>query len=137
LKGDAPVNVKDNSYRGTPLGWALYGWCNPAPEANRAGYYKVVARLVAAGATVEPEWLADPDRETPFDDKLHADPRMLAALAGKMPPRQRWEKGGGNPGSSNFGALAKSLMPSTNTVVRPTQTALGFRERCRLGVAQK
>jgi hypothetical protein len=89
LKRNAPVDVKDNRYRGTPLGWALYGWCNSAPEANRAGYYEVVACLVAAGATVEPEWLADPNRETPFDDKLRADPRMLAALAGKMHPRQK------------------------------------------------
>jgi hypothetical protein len=84
LKARAPLNVKDKRYRGTPLGWALYGWCNPAPEANRPGYYDVVARLVAAGATVEKEWLADPDRETPFDQKLRSDARMRAALRGKL-----------------------------------------------------
>jgi ankyrin repeat protein len=84
LKASAPVDVKDKRYQGTPLGWALYGWCNPAPEANRRGYNDVVARLVAAGATVEPKWLADPDRETTFDAKLHADARMRAALKGKV-----------------------------------------------------
>jgi hypothetical protein len=34
----------------------------------------VVALLVAAGATVKPEWIAD--------EKVRADPAMLAALRG-------------------------------------------------------
>ena len=78
LKRKAPVNVKDQRHDGTPLGWALYGWCNPPPEARLAGYYEVARLLVAAGATVEREWLADRRME----EKLRADSRMRAALGG-------------------------------------------------------
>src|SRR5262249_41294082 len=84
LKRNAPLNMKDQRYQGTPLGWALYGWRTPAPEANHAGYYDVVASLVAAGATVESHWLTDPNRETPIGNKLRADARMRAALKGKV-----------------------------------------------------
>jgi ankyrin repeat protein len=85
LKWKAPVEIKDKLYGGTPLGWALYGWCNPAPEANRDGYYDAVAFLVAAGATVDQQWLADPNRELPIPQKVRADHRMRAALRGEMP----------------------------------------------------
>jgi hypothetical protein len=85
LERKAPVDLKDKSFGGTPLGWALYGWGEPAPEGQRANYYDVVELLVAAGATVDPEWLADPDREMPLVEKVRADPRMLAALGGEMP----------------------------------------------------
>jgi hypothetical protein len=78
------LNIKDRRFDGTPLGWALYGWCNPAPEANRAGFYEVVARLVAAGATVDEDWLGDPDRGTPISKRVRADRRMRAAIQGKM-----------------------------------------------------
>src|SRR5213078_2064902 len=82
LKRKAPVNTKDESYRGTPLGWALYGWGYPPPEANRAAYYEIVALLVAAGATVEPAWLA---KRGPLDKQVRADARMRAALADARP----------------------------------------------------
>ncbi len=71
----APVDAKDETWGNTPLGWALYGWGNPPPEARLGQYYEVVALLVSAGATVEPEWLAN-------DAKVRADSRMLAALGG-------------------------------------------------------
>jgi hypothetical protein len=74
LERRAPADVKDDRFGGTPLGWALYGWGNPAPENRRARHHEVVALLVGAGATVEPEWLAG--------EKARADPRMLAALGG-------------------------------------------------------
>jgi hypothetical protein len=83
LMRDAPLDVKDKRFDGTPLGWALYGWCNPPPERRHRDYHKVVALLVAAGAKVDAEWLADADRETPFAEKLRADPGMMAALDGK------------------------------------------------------
>ena len=86
LKWKAPVDIEDKRFGGTPLGWALYGWCDHPLEAHYGGYYEVVARLVAAGATVEREWLADPDRELPIPHKVRADRRMLAALRGEMPP---------------------------------------------------
>jgi ankyrin repeat protein len=80
LKQEAPLDIKDKRFDGTPLGWALYGWCNPPPEKQHRDYHEVVALLVAAGATVDAGWLAHPNRETPFADRLRADPRMVAAL---------------------------------------------------------
>ena len=43
LQRKAPVDVQDQRFRGTPLGWALYGWCErPGLGAERNGYYEVV-----------------------------------------------------------------------------------------------
>jgi hypothetical protein len=81
LKRKAPVDVKDKRFGGTPLGWALYGWRNPPLGAKRGNYYEVVALLVAAGAKVDPEWLAE-NRDRPQIDKVRADRRMQAALGG-------------------------------------------------------
>jgi len=83
LKWKAPVDLKDRHFGGSPLGWALYGWCEHPLGANHAGYYEAVARLVNAGATVEREWLADPNRELPIPRKMRADRRMVAALRGE------------------------------------------------------
>jgi len=74
LERKALLDIKDESYDSTPLGWALDGWSHP-PEANGGHYYEVVALLVAAGATVESEWLAD--------GTVQSDLRMLAALNGE------------------------------------------------------
>ena len=84
LKWKAPVEIKDKRFGGTPLGWALYGWCDRPPEADDGGYYEAVARLVSAGATVEQQWLAAPDRQLPIPQKVRADRRMVAALRGQM-----------------------------------------------------
>jgi hypothetical protein len=80
LKHKAPVDIKDKRYGSTPLGWALYGWCYPAPEARRARHHEIVARLVAAGAGPA----KDLDRLQV--KKLRADARMRAALRGEMAP---------------------------------------------------
>lgn len=77
LERAAPVDAKDETWGNTPLGWALYGWGNPPPEGTGSDYYEVVALLVAAGATAEREWLAD--------EKVRADPRMVAALVSEPP----------------------------------------------------
>ncbi len=86
LEHKAPVDVLDESFGGTPLGWALYGWGESPSGADRAGYYDVVALLVAAGAKVDPAWLDEKDRGMPLDRMLRADPRMLAALRGELAP---------------------------------------------------
>ena len=65
------VNLRDEKYNSPPLGWAIHGWCEP-PAGNRGRQREVVALLVAAGATVEREWLER--------NKVRADPEMLAAL---------------------------------------------------------
>jgi ankyrin repeat protein len=80
LERRAPVDVKDETYDNTPLGWALHGWLYPPPEAKRKNHVKVVALLVAAGSTVDRQWL-DNDEE---GRKVRADTRMVAALTGKM-----------------------------------------------------
>ena len=82
LERGAPVNAKDRRYGGTPLGWAIYGWGESLPGAQTGDYYGVVERLVAAKATVDPQWLNEEDRGMPLEQLVRADPRMLAALRG-------------------------------------------------------
>jgi ankyrin repeat protein len=76
LDRKAPVNITDDRFGGTPLGWALYGW-QEGRRAARGHYAKVVALLVRAGATVDQAWLAD--------EQVRADPEMLVALGGGAP----------------------------------------------------
>ena len=65
------VNLRDEKYNSPPLGWAIHGWCEP-PAGNHGRQREVVALLVAAGATVEREWLER--------NNVRADPELLAAL---------------------------------------------------------
>jgi ankyrin repeat protein len=84
LERKALLDIKDKRFGGTPLGWALHGWCYPPPEARRTRHHEIVARLVAAGARLEPGQDGDPVQAR----KLRADARMRAALRGEMvPPR--------------------------------------------------
>ena len=80
LRRNAPVNATEQSHGGTPLGWALYGWNNPAPEFRNARYYDVVEHLIRAGATVNWQWLESSNRGSSLAAKLRADPQMMAAL---------------------------------------------------------
>jgi uncharacterized protein len=65
------VNLRDEKYNSPPLGWAIHGWCDP-PAGNHGRQRKVAALLVAAGASVEPDWLAR--------ERVRADPQIIAAL---------------------------------------------------------
>jgi hypothetical protein len=65
------VNLRDEKYNSPPLGWPIHGWCDP-PAGNHSRQREVVALLVAAGASVEPEWLEG--------ERVRADPQMLAPL---------------------------------------------------------
>jgi hypothetical protein len=65
------VNLRDEKYNSPPLGWAIHGWCDP-PAGNHGRQCEVAALLLAAGASVEPDWLAR--------ERVRADPQMLAAL---------------------------------------------------------
>jgi ankyrin repeat protein len=80
LRRNARVDLKDERFGGTPLGWALYAWGESPPGPKRDRYYEIVALLVAAGATVDPAWLNERDRGFPLDRKIQHDRRMLAAL---------------------------------------------------------
>jgi len=77
LKRHAPVDVKDRTFDGTPLDWALHAFSsNPSEAAAKNSYYHIVALLVAAGAPVA--------RERLTEESARANPRMFAALTGKM-----------------------------------------------------
>src|SRR5579871_1741691 len=80
LKANAPLHLKDRVHGGTPLGWAIYGWGNPAPEFKNSNYHEVVELLVRAGAVVDWDWLGSPDRADSLGAKVRADSRMMAAL---------------------------------------------------------
>jgi len=76
LKRSPRVDVRDASFNGTPLGWALHGWWVHRDEPERREpFYEIAALLVAAGTPVERSWLTDEHRED--------DPRMFAILSGK------------------------------------------------------
>jgi ankyrin repeat protein len=80
LEAGAPVDARDDRFDGTALGWALYAWSGAGPEPRRERYWPVVARLVAAGATVDPAWLDA--SEAGLAAKIAGDDRMRAALTG-------------------------------------------------------
>jgi hypothetical protein len=65
------LSLKNEKYKSSFLGWAVHGWCNP-PAGNHGRQLEVVRLLVAAGATVEPEWMES--------GKIASSPAMLAAL---------------------------------------------------------
>jgi hypothetical protein len=80
----APVDVKDETFEGTPLGWALYAWAGGGPHAGDRRYYDVVVLLVAAGATVAEEWLNEDKRGVPIAKNIRRDTAMREALGGRL-----------------------------------------------------
>ena len=81
LRHNAPVNVKDDMFEGTPLGWALYGWGGGGRHAGDSRYYDVVKLLVSAGATIAEECLDEGERGVPIAKKIRQDAAMRAAIA--------------------------------------------------------
>lgn len=77
LRHHAPLDAKDDSFGGTAIGWAMYGWSMSETSDPRADYYEVVRLLVEAGVPWNIEWLTGADA---FSRTLRADSRMLAAL---------------------------------------------------------
>jgi|SRR5579862_2524620 len=67
----ADVNLKDDKYHSSPLGWAVHGRYN-SPAGNQGKQCEVSALLVSAGARVEPEWLES--------EQVRGDASMYAAL---------------------------------------------------------
>jgi hypothetical protein len=65
------LDLKDEKYNSSPLGWAVHGRYNP-PAGNQGRQCEVAALLVSAGAKVESDWLES--------GQVRADPIMLAAL---------------------------------------------------------
>lgn len=65
------LDLKDEKYSSSPLGWAIHGRQNP-PAGNHRRQCEVAALLVAAGARVDPAWLES--------EQIRADLPMLTAL---------------------------------------------------------
>jgi hypothetical protein len=75
LIAGSDLDLKDEKYNSSPLGWAVHGRYNP-PAGNQGRQCEVAALLVSAGAKVEPGWLES--------EQVRADPTMLAALRAGM-----------------------------------------------------
>jgi len=71
LESGGDVHRRDARYNSSPLGWALHGRFRSS-WGSQGCFAEVVALLVGAGATVEPEWLKD--------EQIRADSRILSAL---------------------------------------------------------
>jgi uncharacterized protein len=76
LIAGSDVNLKDEKYHSSPLGWAIHG-CYNAPAGNHGRQREVAALLVRAGATIEPGWLES--------DDVRADAAMVAELRAGSP----------------------------------------------------
>jgi ankyrin repeat protein len=87
LERGVPIDIQDKRHQGTPLDWALYAWDKSGHRAPHRGYYEVVARLARAGARLNPEWHEEVANRQRALKRLQADPDMMAALRGQMPPR--------------------------------------------------
>jgi ankyrin repeat protein len=93
LQRGAPVDVKENRFHATPLDMALWAWTNSSDSAARSAAgdaarehcYEFIALLTRAGAKLDPQHWQDPGGERPgMLEKIHSDPRMLAALRGEI-----------------------------------------------------
>ena len=87
LARGASAFAKDESFEGTPLEWALYGWGSSHDTAG-VRYHEVVALLARSGAMLDAAWFEgdDEDRLRAIR-KLRSDPGMQAALRSDMPQR--------------------------------------------------
>src|SRR5262249_34962001 len=70
------LNLKDEKYKSSPLGWAIHG-CSKPPVGNHGRQREAIILLVAAGAIVEPG-LVD-------SDTVRTNPTLLAALQPAKP----------------------------------------------------
>lgn len=80
IERHSPINAIDDEFGGTPLGWALYGWGGGGPHPGHSRYYEVIEQLIAAGATVDAEWLNESERGFPLAKRIRDDERLRAAL---------------------------------------------------------
>jgi hypothetical protein len=71
------VDLKDQKYGSSPLGWAIHGWSNP-PAGSRGHQREVILLLFAAGAQIDPEWLKS--------EKVCSDSSILSMLQTRTPP---------------------------------------------------
>jgi ankyrin repeat protein len=78
------VDIKHPDLGATPLEVAIQVWADTTDVADRDRSYEVIALLVRAGATIDPEWCDRDDDRRVLASKMHADARMQAALRGEV-----------------------------------------------------
>jgi ankyrin repeat protein len=66
--GRVPINGRDPTHDGTPLGWAAFGSVHRCAEGS--DYIKVIERLIAAGAVVDAHVLASAEGNTLVQETL-------------------------------------------------------------------
>jgi hypothetical protein len=71
------LDLRDQKYGSSPLGWAIYGWSS-APAGNPGRQREVILLLVAAGAQIDPEWLKS--------EKVGSDSSIHSMLRSRIPP---------------------------------------------------
>lgn len=77
LHHGAPVDARDATYQATPLAWAIFNWAKRREPSKCEACYTMIALLVQAGGTFDPEMI-----ETRAGEALRADSRMQAILGG-------------------------------------------------------
>jgi hypothetical protein len=80
LARGAPLDVKDQQYDSTPLGWAVYAWMRAKSAPDKEPLYQVIKQLTAAGARLDKAWLDAVNRHMPILAMIQADVRMRDAL---------------------------------------------------------
>jgi hypothetical protein len=80
LAAGARVDLRDERFGATPLGWALHAWLSRDPAPADARYVRVVERLRAAGATLDESWEDASRVEPALRTALERTPAMRAAL---------------------------------------------------------
>jgi len=81
-RGSDPSAV-DETYEGTPLAWALYGWSGQVDQGT-GDFYATVASLVRAGSELDHGWIQEEGREE-IRKRLLSDDKMRDALKGELP----------------------------------------------------
>lgn len=82
IRHGAPVNLREETFGGAPIDWALYGWMGQ--NRGTGDFYEAVAVLTRAGARIEEEQYQDEGRQRTLK-RANSDPRMSAALRGESP----------------------------------------------------
>ncbi len=80
LTAGASVDIRDERFGGTALGWALHAWSGGRPAVDRGRYVDVARQLVAAGAIVDHDWLGGGGRGASWADALRGAPEMREVL---------------------------------------------------------
>ena len=79
-----PVDRRESAHGGTPIDWALHGWMNSGEDEPDPRFYGVVASLARAGSKPHPSSLDESEPRSRLARRIKADPRMQAALEGRV-----------------------------------------------------